>query len=103
MARLPWLVVDMDEGLLRREPTRAAAVKWCRNWYGPVMERHSYSPGAYSYTFGVRGEDRATFLFVEREDVAKSGAGSRVWNSTPKYPHPDRPYDEDEGNFKGRV
>lgn len=95
-ASLPWLIVDMDEGLLRREPTRAAAVKWCRGWHGPVLERHRYSPGAYSYSFGVRGEERAQFFFIEREDAAKNGAGSHVWRNAPKYPYPDRPYDENE-------
>lgn len=94
-AKLPWLVIDMDEGLLRREASRTAAVEWCRNWYGPVVERDRYSPGAYGYHFGVRGEERIHFLFIEREDAAKTGAGSNVFNDRPKYPFPDKPYDQE--------
>lgn len=95
-ARKDWLVLDMDDGLIRREPTRTAAVKWCTDQYGPVLER-SGRDGAYYYVFGYRDEMRATSYFIERYDAAvdpnRNGGWEKIADSVPMYPHANRPYD----------
>ena len=96
-ARLPWLVLDMDEGLLRREPTRKAAVAWCLDWYGPVLRRYGRD-SAYTYVFG--DTDRAQSLFIERYDAAvdpnRNGGWENVADGPAKFPYADRPYQQDE-------
>lgn len=82
----------MDEGLLRREPTRKAAVDWCcLHLGGQVLGRHQFGPGAYSYLFGLRGES-SNYLSVEREDAARV----QGWDvdSVALYPYPDNPYQQ---------
>ena len=66
-----WLVLDMDDGVLGAYPTRKAAVE--EHGWGPVIERHTYLPGAYGYVTGY-GDDTTDF-FVEREDVARRSGG----------------------------
>lgn len=92
---MTWLVLDMDEGLLRACNTRKEAVTWARGFTGgEVLERHNYGPGVYEYRIGYRGEDDATSLFIERRDKAILGG----WdvNKTPAYPYPNHPYESKE-------
>lgn len=93
----PWLILAMDEGVLRREPTLIAARAWMTGLFdGIVLSRHSYGPGAYEYTIGYRGEDSASSAFVERLESAVAG-GWDDWLAIPdKYPFPDRPYAQDD-------
>lgn len=95
----PWLVLDMDEGLIRREPSRKAAVAWCTGRSGiKVLSRHCFRPGAYQYTFGWPGEDSGFGHFIEHEDAARDG-GWECLDDEAKYPHADDPYQQrdDEG------
>lgn len=95
-AARPWLVLDMDEGVLRREPTRRAAVDWMTSHAGgSVLSRHRYGPGAYEYTIGDRGEDRVSNYFVERLDAAVRAGWDHCFTVPDKYPYPDRPHDQD--------
>ncbi len=92
-----YLVLDMDQGLLRREPTRRAALAWLMNhaMADHVYARHTYGPGAYEYTVGLSGEpDDTSSWFIERASVAIRGG----WNPEQPalYPHPDRPDEMDQ-------
>jgi hypothetical protein len=103
-AARPWLVLDMDEGVLRREPTRRAAVDWMTSHDGgSVLSRHCSGPGAYEYTIGYPGEDRASNHFVERLDAAVRAGWDRCFPVPDKYPYPDRPHDEDPGIDRDRL
>lgn len=84
-----WLVLDMDDGVLRREPSRRAAVAWFQGFTltDTVRERHQYGPGAYEYIVGVAGGDpeENRGAFIERVDAARRGG----WDvdQQPLYPH----------------
>lgn len=95
---MDWLVLDMDDGVVRREPTRKAAVDWLTGLTeGKVLSRYSYGPGAYEYRVGLDMDDCASW-FVEREDVADDPNRKGGWDITqrPTYPHPDDPYQYEE-------
>jgi len=89
-----WLVLDMDDGLLRREPTRRAALDWWMglNGTGVVLRRHCYRPGAYEYVTASEGDrdDSCGGVFIERQDVAATGG----WDveQAPLYPNEDDPF-----------
>lgn len=72
-----WLVLDMDDGLLRREPTRAAALDWWMKHNGTtrVVRRYSYGSGAYEYVTAVHGDadDTCGGVFIETEAAAARG------------------------------
>lgn len=92
---MTWFVLDMDDGLLRREPTRRAAVDWCKHMGGPkVIKRHQYGPGAYEYVCGYDEQDHDGGKFIEREDAA----AKHGWDvsQAPLYPYDDRPYERAE-------
>lgn len=88
-----WLVCDMDDGVLRREPTRKAALRWwMRLQDAPrVLERHTYGPGSYDYTVGYSAEDNAGSVAIIRADVAEYAG----WDlgQTPLYPSADEPFE----------
>lgn len=69
---IPWLVCDMDEGVLRREPTRKAALRWSMNHLcaSRVLERYAYGRGSYDYLLGDGGGDSAGGVSIVRADVA---------------------------------
>jgi len=92
----PWLVLDMDEGVIRREPTRRAAVAWMlEHCGGRVLSRHTYGPGAYEYHVGDPAEGNAVCYFVERLARAVR-SGWDWWFEIPDaYPYPDRPHESD--------
>lgn len=87
-----WAVCDVDDGILRVEPTRRAAVRWLTfHCGGEVLARYAYGPGNYEYTVGLRGEDGSGGGFVVRADrLAASG-----WDpdQTPLYPLVDDPHE----------
>jgi len=88
-----WMILDWQEGLVRIEPTRRAAVAWCTGYAGHQVEsRDKFRDGAYRYVFGYGdGSDSGFSQFIEREDIAH-----RDWSEAlakgPKYPYADRPY-----------
>lgn len=89
-----WIVLDMDDGLLRREPTRKAALAWwmSKNETDHVVKRHSYGPGAYKYVTALKGDrDKSCGgVFIERVDVARREG----WDvdQAPLYPKADEPF-----------
>jgi len=87
-----WLVLDMDDGVLRREPTRADALEWWMHHSDApkVLERHTYGPGTYSYVVGYDKEDNSGSIFIERSDRAPRGG----WNihQLPLYPSDKNPH-----------
>ena len=103
-AARPWLVLDMDEGVLRREPTRRAAVDWiiARDG-GNVLRRHCSGPGAYEYTIGYAGDDGTSNYFVERLDAAVRAGWDHCFTVPDKHPYPDRPHDQDPDIDRDRL
>lgn len=93
-----WLVLHMDEGLIRREPTRKAAVKWCSDSYGPVLHRYGRDRDYY-YVFGDKDALYASSFTIARYDAAvdpnRRGGWEGVADGPAKYPFPDRPYDQE--------
>ncbi|MFE9993460.1 hypothetical protein [Streptomyces avermitilis] len=89
--RVPWLVCDMDEGVMRVEPSMRAAVAWAKSYAcTPVRERGNYPGGdCYDYVFGLPGEDATTCVFIMRADVAHGHGFNPV--QQPRYPYPDAP------------
>lgn len=88
---VPWLVGDMDEGLLRVESSRVAAVKWAESHMAaPVWKCHS-SGTCYDYTFGADANDAEGPLFVLRADNAwRHGFDAE---QQPMYPYPGHPHE----------
>ncbi|MFD8656506.1 hypothetical protein, partial [Streptomyces mirabilis] len=67
--KVPWLVCDMDRGIVRVEPTRAAAVEWaCHHNDGKVINRESGGEAWYDYRIGYDREDCST-IWIARADV----------------------------------
>ncbi|MEV8344491.1 hypothetical protein [Streptomyces niveus] len=89
--KVPWLVCDMDEGVMRVEPSMRAAVAWAASLAcAPVRERRSSSGGdVYDYVFGHPGEDGNTCVFIMRADAAHRHGFDPV--QQPQYPFPDAP------------
>ncbi len=89
-----WLVLDMDDGLLRRAPTRKAALSWWMqlNDTGRVIKRSTSGPGAYNYVTasGSGRDDSCGGVFIERADVARRAG----WDPSqqPLYPNADKPF-----------
>ena len=92
-----WLVCDMDQGVLRCEPTRRAALAWAMRLAGHsrVYSRDSYGHGgAYGYTTGTDDpDDSRCYWFIERPYRARRGGFAGL--GRPLYPYPDRAYDQD--------
>lgn len=91
-----WLVCDMDQGVLRRERTRKAALTWVMGHAGAnhVFQRDSLGPGAYEYRVGSKGDPYdASSWFIERADRAERAGFAGL--DRPLYPYVDRPYEED--------
>lgn len=85
-----WMVCDVDDGILRVEPTRRAAVRWLTFMCGgEVLARYSYGPGCFEYTIGIRGEDNSGGGFVARAD--RLSAHGWDPDQTPLYPLADDP------------
>ncbi|MDH6522419.1 hypothetical protein [Streptomyces sp. SAI-090] len=91
--RVPWIVCDMDDGVVRVGASRDEAVAWCSGLLegAPVRRRHHYGEGCYEYVFGDRGEDKESF-FVLRADVAHRRGFDAA--QQPQYPQPDEPYEQ---------
>lgn len=89
-----WLVLDMDDGLLRREPTRKAALGWwmSKQETDHVVRRYTFGPGAYEYVTALKGnrDDTCGGVFIEHVGAARRGD----WDvdQAPLYPKADAPF-----------
>ena len=72
---MTWAVADMDEGILRREPSRQAALRWVLDHHctNRVLRRHAYGPGAYEYRVGADMEDGSEAFIVREDQLASHG------------------------------
>lgn len=87
-----WYVGSMDEGILRVEGSRAAAVEWGKGLHGPrVIERHCYGPGSYDYVLGYDREDHGGGLGIVREDALVAAGFDPEQPAL--YPNADDPYE----------
>lgn len=91
--KVPWLVCDMDDGVLRVAESMKAAVEWAASHAcAPVRERsHGKGSTCYDYVFGHPGEDSNTCVFIMRADHAVKHGFDPV--QQPFYPYPDDPHD----------
>ncbi|MFH8483011.1 hypothetical protein [Streptomyces sp. NPDC018055] len=90
---VPWLVCDMDEGVMHVATSRKAAVEWSTHYAcAPVRSRNLY-PGSdcYDYTFGTKDDDRPVCFFIMRADVAHLHGFDPL--QQPRCPYPDDPYE----------
>jgi hypothetical protein len=92
--KMPWLVYDADEGVLRVEPTRQAAAAWASSLAEAtkVLERHRYGSGAYEYVFGDSGGDICGNFIIIRADLAHITHYDAT--QQPLYPFPDDPFEQ---------
>ncbi|MFF4777648.1 hypothetical protein ACFY05_32955 [Microtetraspora fusca] len=86
-----WYVVNMDDGVIRAEPTKENALRWVANHWGVGAVQpgqHRLHDGFYEYYVGTSASDRRQVWIVLGVVLALHG-----WdiNETPLYPHPDRP------------
>lgn len=96
MTKLPWYVCDMDEGVLRREPTRRAALKWLLDQACTtnVIERYAYGPGYYSYLVGSDREDSTDAAIVREDCLRRYGIDTPPDQIEPRYPYSNQPHEE---------
>lgn len=94
--KVPWVVCDVDDGVLRVEPTRAAAVEWARSFADAagVKERHQYGEGRYEYVFADSDGDICGGVNIVRADVAHASGIDPL--QQPLYPFPDEPFERVE-------
>lgn len=90
----PWLVLDMDEGVIRREPTRRAAVAWITEHHdAQVVSRRRYRAGDYEYHIGNPGdEESGVCYFVQRLDMAVLDGWDHWFEIPDLYPFPRQPH-----------
>jgi hypothetical protein len=86
----------MDDGVLRVEATRAAAVKWWKDHClaTRVISRYAYSSGYYGYVVGDSAEDGEDAAIVREDKLPRYGITTPPAAITPLYPHADRPHDQ---------
>lgn len=91
-----WYVCDMDEGVLRVESSRRAAVEWWMSdqCASKVIERYTYGPGFYDYHVGHNREDWAGSAIVREDKLAQYGIITPLSEIKPLYPFADRPHEE---------
>lgn len=85
--KVPWLVCDMDDGVLRVEPTRSAAARWGATFTDSQTYRFTLGSTCYEYEY-----DDCTTLFIVRADNAHLHGFDP--EQQPLYPFPDDPYEE---------
>jgi len=87
-----WYLCDMDDGILRAEPTKRAAKDWFRGWADtPRVNVHRVSAGDYYLTAAYDGGMYATSAFLMTAEVTARHAfdpGQR-----PLYPSAEHPYE----------
>ncbi|MFF8786725.1 hypothetical protein [Streptomyces sp. NPDC015125] len=88
--RVPWLVCDMDDGVVRVEPSRAEAAAWCRTHCGEDRVRFEHGKGstAYEYFFGPRG-DETSFFILKADHAHQHGFNPQ---QRPLHPFSDDPH-----------
>jgi hypothetical protein len=93
-----WYVCDMDEGVLRVELSRRAAVDWWMSdqCASQVIERHTYGPGFYDYLVGYDRDDCASTAIVREDKLTRYGITTPPSEIEPLYPFADRPHEARE-------
>jgi hypothetical protein len=88
---VPWLVCDMDDGIVRAESSRAAIVEWaCNHHLGKVISRTGDGNSWYEYQIGDSRED-STMVWICRADEIHWHGFDPV--QEPWYPYPDEPHE----------
>lgn len=92
---MDWIIADMDQGIIRRESSRRAALGWILGYgAGQVLSRHDY-PGRpiYDYVIGNPGEEEtASSYCLLRVDVAHRWGFDWAFELPDQYPFPTQPY-----------
>jgi hypothetical protein len=87
-----WYVVDMDDGIVRRERTRAACLRWVID-HQAISERvlpgrKKMADGFYEYFIGKTRDDCVQAWIARGDVVQESGFDL---DQEPLYPYPDQP------------
>lgn len=95
-----WFVCDMDEGVLRVEPTRTAARQWFAGHVGlgdAYVRRHNYGAGDYEYAIGSSEDDHDQCWIIREDRLPGNG-----WDASqqPLYPVADKPHERVEREEK---
>lgn len=87
-----WYVCDMDDGIIRVEDTKSAALAWAKGRSGGnvLPGRKRTSDGFYEYYIGTDEYDRRQ-VWIARGDAALR-AGFDDLDQAPLYPVKDDPY-----------
>lgn len=92
---MKWLVCGMDDGVLRREDTRKAALEWWMSHAGTVQvaSRYQYGSGSYGYVTAAYGdrEDTCGGIYIGTEQGARY-AGWDVEQAA-LYPWKNKPHE----------
>ncbi|MFE6000403.1 hypothetical protein ACFQ6C_26640 [Streptomyces sp. NPDC056454] len=89
---VPWLVCDLDAGIVRVESSRADAVRWARTHHrGRTIGRDIVADGWFSYRIGV-SPTQYDEVWVGRADVVHRQGFDPV--QEPLYPYPDSPNEQ---------
>ncbi|MGW9069237.1 hypothetical protein ACWGQT_07305 [Streptomyces yangpuensis] len=88
--KVPWLVCDMDQGVLRVEPTRNEAVRWAAIFFDADEWRHSRGGICHEYFFGPENDYESVFI-VQADNAHRGGFDPE---QQPLHPFADDPYEE---------
>lgn len=91
-SRMPWIVADMDMGVLRIAPTRKAARDWAERHAGAPLRSMNHAKGStcWDYSFGYRDEDSNECFSIMRADNARLH-GFKA-EQEPYYPYAEDPH-----------
>lgn len=89
-----WYVVDMDDGIVRREKTKKACLEWAIREFA-VSERilpgnKRMGDGFYEYFVGEDREDCTQIWIAQGVAAARGGFDL---DQRPLYPHADQPHE----------
>ncbi|MFD7835677.1 hypothetical protein [Streptomyces sp. NPDC059761] len=88
--KVPWLVCDMDQGVLRVGLTRNEVVSWAAIHFDAGTYRFEAGSSCYEYFF--EDGDGGTSVFVVKADSAHLHGFNP--EQQPLFPFPDDPYEE---------
>ncbi|GAA1979312.1 hypothetical protein [Kitasatospora viridis] len=91
---MPWVVGDMDQGILHVAASRKAARDWAEDFACAPLASRSHFEGStcWDYRFNHPGEDGGTDVYIMRADHAHLHGFDA--EQEPFYPYPDDPHEE---------
>ena len=108
--RFLWLVLDIDQGILRRERSLEAARAWTRGYgEGQLRLEHAY-PSRLAFEYGVISPDENGWnAFIVRADQANIFGFAWAFELPDQFPYPADPYrhgalsDDDRAELRDHI